>query len=879
MGPTLIYLSHVQGGEKWGRYSIIGLPAKTIIKVVGNNVEVVTDDKTVSNEEVADPLGWIEDYKDQIKVPEIEGMPRFNGGLVGYFGYETIRYIEPKLAGTITEDDFVSGFTEEGFKQAVETTREYIKAGDAMQVVLSQRLSVPFEAPPIDLYRSLRSFNPSPYMHFMNLDSFQIVGSSPEILVRLDNGEITVRPIAGTRKRGHDKEKDLAMEKELLNDPKELAEHLMLIDLGRNDAGRVSQTGTVRLTNKMGIERYSHVMHIVSNVVGKLLPDMTAIDVLRATFPAGTVSGAPKIRAMEIIDELEALQYLGELGADVVVERNDQISVEEIEKLAPERIMISPGPCTPTEAGISLEVIEHFKGIFKGLPNPFKATRYHSLVIEKETIPDSLEVIAWTQNDDGSIDEIMGVRHKELAIEGSLVLVGYMFLKEGISFADALGSDPAVGIESLLANYALNGDAISVSEIPAAITGVALVILFILLRKNERDSIDVDVVIVGAGPAGLSTAIRLAQLAKDKGQELAITVLEKGAEAKLACIKMEQKHRLTDPGMELRAKLTIVAEGCRGSLSRVLIDHYDLAKDSAPPTYGIGIKEVWEVKPEKHQQGKTLHTIGWPLKSDTYGGSFLYHMDKNHVAVVTGARAITEGGLQSLPKLDFPGGLLIGDAAGFLNVAKIKGIHTAMKSGMLAAEATFEALTTESTEQVSYEAAFKASWMHEELHKIRNIRPGFSKGLLLGLANAGLTAYITRGKEPWTMTHHADHLQLKKKTEVEKIEYPAPDGKVTFDRLSSVYLSNTFHDENQPIHLKLKDQKVAIDTNLDLYDSPESRYCPAAVYEIVEEDDGSKALLINSQNCVHCKTCDIKDPTQNIVWTTPESGGPMYSNM
>ncbi|WP_366943042.1 electron transfer flavoprotein-ubiquinone oxidoreductase [uncultured Cocleimonas sp.] len=540
---------------------------------------------------------------------------------------------------------------------------------------------------------------------------------------------------------------------------------------------------------------------------------------------------------------------------------------------------------------------------------------------------------------------------------------------------------------------------------------------------SERDSIDVDVVIVGAGPAGLSTAIRLSQLAKEKGQELAITVLEKGAEVgahSLAGAILETRaldelipdwkdkgapistavtedhftyltekgskklptppsmhnegnyvisiSRLTkwlgeqaeamgieiyagfaaaevlydennkvvgvatgetgmdkegnktpsyDPGMELRAKLTIVAEGCRGSLSRVLIDHYDLAKDSSPQTYGLGIKEVWEVKPEKHTMGKTLHTIGWPLKSDTYGGSFLYHMEKNLVAVgfvvgldytnpylspfeefqrfknhpsirplfedgqrlSYGARAIVEGGLQSLPKLDFPGGLLIGDAAGFLNVAKIKGIHTAMKSGMLAAEATFAALEKDAFDSVSYEAAFKNSWMHEELHKVRNIRPGFSKGLLLGLANAGLTAYVTRGKEPWTMTHHADHLQLKKKTDVEKIEYPAPDGKVTFDRLSSVYLSNTFHDENQPIHLKLKDQKIAIDTNLDLYDSPESRYCPAAVYEIVEEEDGSKALLINSQNCVHCKTCDIKDPTQNIVWTTPESGGPMYSNM
>ncbi len=547
---------------------------------------------------------------------------------------------------------------------------------------------------------------------------------------------------------------------------------------------------------------------------------------------------------------------------------------------------------------------------------------------------------------------------------------------------------------------------------------------------SERDSIDVDVVIIGAGPAGLSTAIRLTQLAKEKGQEIAITVLEKGAEVgahSLAGAILETRaldelipdwkeqgapistsvtedyftyltekgsqrlptppsmhnddnyiisiSRFTkwlgekaeemgieiysgfaaaevlydennkvvgvatgemgvhkdgtktasyDPGMELRAKLTIVAEGCRGSLSRSLIEHYHLDKDASPQTYGIGIKEVWEVKPEKHEMGKTLHTIGWPLKSDTYGGSFLYHMENNLVAVgfvvgldysnpylspfeefqrfknhpsirplfedgqrlSYGARAITEGGLQSLPKLDFPGGLLVGDTAGFLNVAKIKGIHTAMKSGMLAAEATFAALTAdevttsgELTEQVSYEAAFKDSWIYEELHKVRNIRPGFSKGLLLGLANAGLTAYITRGKEPWTMTHHADHLQLKKKTEVNKIEYPAPDGKVTFDRLSSVYLSNTFHDENQPIHLTLKDQKVAIDTNLELYDSPESRYCPAAVYEIVEEEDGSKSLLINSQNCVHCKTCDIKDPTQNIVWTTPESGGPMYSNM
>ncbi len=393
-GPYSYLFESVQGGEKWGRYSMIGLPARTIIKVIGNEVEVSTDYKVISTEIVDDPLAWIENYQSQIKVPEIESMPRFNGGLVGYFGYETIRYIEPKLSGVeaekkpdpidtpdillmlsdevivfdtlngilsiivhakageyhtaqnrleslakrlrepltlyqpvkspqiIKEEDFVSGFTEEGYKAAVETAREYIKAGDIMQVVLSQRLSVPFKAPPLDLYRSLRSLNPSPYMHFMNLDTFHIVGSSPEILVRLDgtndeDKEITVRPIAGTRKRGHDKAKDLAMEKELLSDPKELAEHLMLIDLGRNDAGRVSQIGTVKLTDKMSIERYSHVMHIVSNVVGKILPELSAMDVIRATFPAGTVSGAPKIRAMEIIDELEPVKrgiYSGAIG-------------------------------------------------------------------------------------------------------------------------------------------------------------------------------------------------------------------------------------------------------------------------------------------------------------------------------------------------------------------------------------------------------------------------------------------------------------------------------------------------------------------------------------------------------------------------------------
>ena len=387
--PYSYLFESVHGGEKWGQFSIIGLPSNTIISITGLDIETKVNGEVVATKTVADPLAWIEEYKEKIKVPEIEGLPRFTGGLVGYFGYETIRYIEPRLANTdadnkddplktpdillmlseevvvfdnfsgklylivhagegeyeqgqnrldelvsqlrapvnanqkehssqiINEEDFVSGFTEQGFLDAVDTAREYIEAGDIMQVVLSQRLSVPFEAAPLDLYRCLRSLNPSPYMHFMNLEDFHIVGSSPEILVRLEDGEITVRPIAGTRKRGRDAEHDKRMEEDLLNDPKEIAEHVMLIDLGRNDAGRVSQTGTVKLTKNMTIERYSHVMHIVSNVVGKIKEKMTAMDVLRATFPAGTVSGAPKIRAMEIIDELEPVKrgvYSGAIG-------------------------------------------------------------------------------------------------------------------------------------------------------------------------------------------------------------------------------------------------------------------------------------------------------------------------------------------------------------------------------------------------------------------------------------------------------------------------------------------------------------------------------------------------------------------------------------
>ncbi len=388
--PYSYLFESVQGGEKWGRYSIIGLAARTRIKVYGRQVLVERDDAVVEQQEVADPLAWIEDYLAGFRVAELDCLPRFNGGLVGYFGYDTIRYIEPRLAdnpnpdhhgtpdillmlseelvvfdnlasrlfivvhvdpaeadayergqqrldelvermmqpglelpgqpaeaGRVREQDFESEFTREGFEAAVEKARQYIIDGDAMQVVLSQRLSIPFAAEPINLYRALRGLNPSPYMYYMNLGDHFVVGSSPEILVRLEQGRVTVRPIAGTRHRGASEEEDRALEAELLADPKELAEHLMLIDLGRNDAGRVSEIGSVRLTEKMIVERYSHVMHIVSNVEGDLRPGLSAMDVLRATFPAGTVSGAPKIRAMEIIDELEPVKrgiYSGAVG-------------------------------------------------------------------------------------------------------------------------------------------------------------------------------------------------------------------------------------------------------------------------------------------------------------------------------------------------------------------------------------------------------------------------------------------------------------------------------------------------------------------------------------------------------------------------------------
>ena len=387
--PYSYLFESVQGGEKWGRYSIIGLACSTQLKVYGSKVTIEVDGAMVREEDSNDPLRFIEDYLDSFEVAEAECLPKFHGGLVGYFGYDTIRYVEPKLAdcpnpdkhGTpdillmlsdelvvfdnlssrmflivhvdplqeqawangqeqltrlenklletrlnrqpkpaqqkVSEEDFTSEFTREGFESAVDRARQYIIDGDAMQIVLSQRLSIPYKSEPIDLYRALRSLNPSPYMYYLNLGDHFVVGSSPEILVRLEDQEVTVRPIAGTRPRHKDAVRDLALEKELLDDPKELAEHLMLIDLGRNDAGRVSETGSVELTEKMIVERYSHVMHIVSNVEGKLKPGLSAIDVLRATFPAGTVSGAPKIRAMEIIDELEPVKrgiYSGAVG-------------------------------------------------------------------------------------------------------------------------------------------------------------------------------------------------------------------------------------------------------------------------------------------------------------------------------------------------------------------------------------------------------------------------------------------------------------------------------------------------------------------------------------------------------------------------------------
>tara|TARA_B100000686_G_scaffold345606_1_gene430530 strand:- start:628 stop:2274 length:1647 start_codon:yes stop_codon:yes gene_type:complete len=544
-------------------------------------------------------------------------------------------------------------------------------------------------------------------------------------------------------------------------------------------------------------------------------------------------------------------------------------------------------------------------------------------------------------------------------------------------------------------------------------------------QKFERESMLVDVVIVGAGPAGLSAAIRLKQLAAEKNEDLHVTVLEKGSEVgahllsgaafepralnelipdwkekgaplntpitedrfmfmtEKGSFKMPTPPQMHnegnyiislgelgkwlasqaealgveiypgfaasevlyhddgrvkgvatgnmgvaadgsqkdsfEPGLELHAKQTIFAEGCRGHLTKILFDKFDLRKDCDPQTYGLGVKEIWEIPAEQHKKGLALHSVGWPMDNQTYGGSWMYHYGDNLVSIgfvvgldyqnpylspfeemqrfkthpdiapilkngkriSYGARALSEGGYQSIPRLSFPGGVIVGDAAGFLNTPKIKGNHTAMKSGMLAAEAVFETLAKpDSKEAISYTQKFKDSWLHEELYKARNIRPGFHKGLLAGLAYAGFDTYIMRGRAPWTFSNHADHNQLKPAKDCEKIVYPKPDGVLTFDRLSSVFLSNTNHAEDQPSHLQLKDPKLPVAHNLPIYDGPSQRYCPAGVYEFVKGEDGTPRFQINAQNCVHCKTCDIKDPEQNINWVVPEGGGgPNYSGM